>query len=173
MWAAHTCTYKTVLLGFLQCEEWAWGCAKCQPGALSRLSSCETHSIVIRDEVGPISSSRPMALSNTHTHTTKWHLPVNKQHAAAGHGSRSCLPALTLMAYVPLALVLSSGSGEQTSRARQDTWWLPGRMLPGPEGTPFNNSQDESCCRLQIFFTIVTTTVGSNNKTITCSTAVM
>ncbi len=167
--AAHTCTYINCSFGFLQRVQLVWGCAACQPGALSRLSSCETHSIVIKDEGGPISPSRPMALSNTHTHahTAKWHLPVNKQHAAAGHGSGSSLPPLTLMAYVPHALVLSSGSGEQTSWESQDTWWLPGRMLPGPEGTPFNSSRDESCCRLFFCLTGNRYYSSSNTKTTT------
>lgn len=170
MRAAHTCTYTwTVPFGFLRCEELVWGCASCQPGALSRLSSCETHSIVIRDEGGPISLSRPMALSNTHTHTHSQVAPSCKQ---TTHGSRTwqwLLSPLTLMAYVPHALVLSSGTGEQTSWASQDTWWLPGWMQPRPEGTPFNSSRDGSCCRLWLF---LLTTVGSNTKTTTCSTGV-
>lgn len=43
-----------------------------------------------------------------HRHTAKWHLPVNKQHTAAGHGSGSSAPPLTPTAYVPHALAARS-----------------------------------------------------------------
>lgn len=99
-----------------------------------RLACChlETHSKVIRDKGGrSYVHPSPGPQHHTHAHTSKWHLPVNKEHTAVGH-------RLTVDGLCPLCISPLHWLWEQSSWAGQDAWRLPALTLPRPEPTPFN-----------------------------------